>query len=90
MLNDRERRILARIERQLVESDPDLVRLFDHHVAVARGNVMATFLLVAGLSLLVLGCVVAAVPVAVVGMAISVFALFTAFARTGSRPLWSA
>ncbi len=90
MLNDRERRILARIERQLVESDPDLARLFDRHVAAGRVSSMPTFLLVIGLALLVLGSVVAAVPIAVAGMTLSIFALFTAYVRSGSRPLWPA
>jgi hypothetical protein len=80
VLSDRERRVLARIERQLIESDPDLARLFAGGAPRSGGDT-STFLLVAGLALLVLGSIVAAVPVAVAGMALAVFALFTAHAR---------
>jgi hypothetical protein len=82
VLSDRERRTLARIERQLIESDPDLARLFTRaHRRGSSTSTMPTFLLVAGLALLVLGSIVAAVPVAVAGMTIAIFALFTAHAR---------
>lgn len=80
MLSERERRVLARIERQLIESDPDLARLFAGADADS-GGAAPTFLLVAGLALLVLGSLVAAVPVAVTGLALAVFALFTAHVR---------
>ena len=80
MLSDRERRALARIERHLVESDPDLVRLF-HRAARGPDGTTPRFLLVTGLALLVLGSIVAAVPVALAGMMLAVFALFTAYAR---------
>lgn len=80
MLSDRERRILARIERHLVESDPELARLFAGAHRPADGPT-PTFLLVAGITLLVLGSIAAAVPVAVAGMALALVALFTAHAR---------
>jgi len=82
VLSDREWRTLARIERELTATDPDLVRLF--HGAAVRDldSPMPTFLLVAGLVLIVFGSLIAAVPVAVVGMVMSVFALFTARGRT--------
>lgn len=78
MLSDRERWNLARIERHLAESDPEFVRLFRH---AARGpdGTMPRFLLVAGLALMVLGSIAAAVPVSVSGMMLAVFALFTAY-----------
>lgn len=82
MLSDRERQTLARIERHLVESDPELAGLFARAALRGSGNATSTFLLVAGLALLVLGSAVAAVPVAVAGMGLAVFALLT----THSRP----
>lgn len=80
MLNERERRMLARIERQLAETDPDFVRLF---AAAGRGSdsTVPTFLLVTGLALLVLGSLVVAVPVALTGITLSLFALFIAHTR---------
>ena len=84
MLNDRERRILERIERQLVESDPEFARLFatfHHHPGESR---MPAFLLVAGLALMVLGSVMVAVPVALFGITLSLYALFTAYTRTAA------
>jgi hypothetical protein len=82
VLSDRERRTLARIERELTASDPDLVRLFAR--AARRGSDSSTpiVLLVTGLAVLVFGSVIAVVPVAVLGMVLSVFALFTARGRT--------
>ena len=82
MLNDRERRILERIERQLIESDPEFARLFatfQHHPGESR---MPAFLLVAGLALMVLGSVMVAVPLALFGIALSLYSLFTAYTRT--------
>ncbi|MDT7613237.1 MAG: hypothetical protein QOF00_684 [Pseudonocardiales bacterium] len=81
MLSDRERRILARIERHLMESDPDLARLFAAKAARSGSSPVPTFMLVAGLALLVLGSVIAAVPIALAGMAMSLFALFAAHTR---------
>lgn len=82
MLNDRERRILERIERQLVESEPELARLFatfQHQPGESR---MPAFLLVAGLTLMVLGSMTVAVPVALLGITVSLYALFAAYTRT--------
>lgn len=82
MISERERRILARIEHQLVESDPDLVRLFAGEWRPRRqGSIMPTVLLVTGLAMLVLGSLLAVVTVALTGMALSVFALFVAHTR---------
>ena len=82
MLSDRERRTLARIERELIASDPDLVRLFAGGAARDADGVAPIFLLVMGLALLVFGSLIAIVPIAVVGMIVSVVALFTARGRT--------
>lgn len=85
MLNDRERRILDRIELQLVESDPEFARLFAalHH---PRGESRTpTFLLVVGLMLMVLGSMMVAVPVALGGIALSLYALLAAYTRSSSR-----
>ncbi len=84
MLNDRERRILERIERHLIESDPEFARLFSslHH----RGGQsrMPAFLMVTGLALMVLGSMAVAVPVALAGITVSLFALFTAYTRSST------
>lgn len=82
MLSDRERRILARIERHLVESDPDLARMFAGELRLrSSGSGTPTLMLVAGLMMLVFGSLLAIIPVAVTGMALAVFALFVAHAR---------
>lgn len=80
MLNDRERRVLARIERQLRDTDPHLAQLFDGS-APSDPGVTPRFLLVTGLALLLLGTVLVAVPVAVAGMVLSGFSLLVAHTR---------
>lgn len=80
MLSDRERRTLARIERHLVESDPDLARLFATAATRRPGGSTPRFLLFAGLALIVLGSIVATVPVVITGMMLALIALFTAYA----------
>ena len=82
MLSDRERRTLARIERELTASDPDLVQLFARAAARRSDSDAPIFLLVTGLVLLVFGSLIAVVPVAVIGMIVSVVALFSARGRT--------
>ena len=82
MLSDRERHTLARIEQQLVSSDPDFARLFDT-AARRRSGATPRALLVMGLALMVLGTAVTAVPVAVFGMLISAVAIVAAFQRNG-------
>lgn len=82
MINERERRVLARIEQHLVTSDPEFARLF-HTAARRQSGTTPRTLLAMGLALLVLGAAVAAVPVAVFGMIVSVVALFAAYQRTG-------
>lgn len=89
MLSERDHRVLARIERQLIESDPDFARLFaDHALRSSPAGSTPTFLLIAGLALLVIGSIVAVVAVAVAGMVLSMVALFAAHARPGgfTRP----
>jgi hypothetical protein len=88
VLNDRERRALARIERYLVESDPDFARIFTDG-GRSRGAVSPTALLAVGLAMLVLGCVVTIVPLAVLGMVCSLGALGVAAMRQGgfNRPM---
>lgn len=81
MLNERERRSLARIERQLTESDPDLARLFTGALHPGSAESTPTFMLVAGLALVVLGSLVVVAPVAVAGVVLSVFGLVTAHLR---------
>lgn len=82
MLNERERRVLARIEQHLVTSDPDFARLFQT-AARRQAGTTPRMLLAVGLALLVLGAAVTAVPVAVLGMLISMVALVAAFQRNG-------
>jgi hypothetical protein len=82
VLSERERRTLARIERHLVESDPDLARLFARAALRRSEGTASTFLLIAGLAMLVFGSLVAVIPIAVAGMALSMFAVFTAYTRT--------
>ncbi len=82
MLNERERRSLARIEQQLVTSDPDFARLFQTAAHRQPGTTPRT-LLVVGLALLVLGAATTAVPIAVFGMLIATVAIFAAYRHTG-------
>jgi hypothetical protein len=83
VLNDRERRTLERIERHLVETDPDFARLFAALTHRRSASPVPTLLLVVGLALMVLGSMMVAVPVALAGITISLFALFTAYAQPG-------
>lgn len=80
MLSERERQVLAHIEHTLSASDPDLARLLAGSGS-GRGVVAPMLLLVAGLALMVLGSAIATVPVAVIGMALSLAALLLAHAR---------
>jgi Protein of unknown function (DUF3040). len=81
VLSERERHVLSRIERHLVESDPDLVRLFARAMNHGSDSSAPTFLLVIGLALLVLGSLTTAVPIALIGIGLSLFSLITAHAR---------
>ena len=85
MLSDRERRTLARIERHLLESDPDFARKFARATPTAQSPI-PMFLLVAGLTLMVLGSVVAAVPVALAGITLSLLGLVAARHRSSMIP----
>lgn len=79
MLNERERRVLARIERHLAETDPDLVRLFTGGPLKRGAASSPRVLLVIGLVLLVLGSAAAVIPVAMFGVSLAVVALFLAY-----------
>jgi Protein of unknown function (DUF3040) len=84
VLSDRERRILERIELHLVESDPEFARLFaTFHHRHGESRVPA-FLLVVGLALMVLGSMTVAVPLALAGITLSIFALFSAYTRSSA------
>jgi hypothetical protein len=85
MLSDRERRTLATIERQLVESDPELARLFAHGVPRRSGSALPTFLLVTGVLLMVLGSMLVTVSVAITGIAFALGALAMAHFRAEGR-----
>lgn len=74
MLSERERRVLASIEAQLIETDPDLVRLFREGPQRSAGPGLARTLLTIGLAMLVFGTLVAA-HVALLGIALSLVAL---------------
>jgi len=81
MLSDRDRRVLARIEAHLTETDPDLVRLFHEGPRRSWGRGLPHTLLVFGLVMIVLGSVLAAVPVALFGMMLTLVALWVASVR---------
>jgi Protein of unknown function (DUF3040) len=82
VLNDRERRILERIERHLIESDPDFARLFTTTLHRGPEGRVPTILLVVGLLLMVMGSMMVAVPLALIGVAVALYALFTAYTRS--------
>jgi hypothetical protein len=88
MLSERERRTLASIERHLVESDPELARLFARAVPRRPGFSMPTFLLVTGLVLMVLGSMIVTASVAITGIAFALVALAMAYFRPAGRG-WS-
>lgn len=83
MLNERERRILARIERQLVLTDPEFVRRFETAARGYTGN-LPRLLLAVGLALMVFGSASISVPIAAFGMLVAAVALVVAYGRTGS------
>ncbi len=86
MLSERERRTLARIERHLSESDPTLARVLATGSPPRSAWANPTMLLAVGLVLLVFGGIIAAVPVAVLGVALAVLAMFTAHRRPTLGP----
>jgi hypothetical protein len=81
VLSERERRALARIERHLADSDPVLAHILSSGTLPRPQWANPTMLLISGLMLLVFGSVIAAVPVAVLGIALAVLAMFTAHRR---------
>ncbi len=98
MLSDRERGMLARIEQNLIATDPRLVRLFHTHTLGPRrsrppapGTMQAAgpgpcLLLAAGLALLVVGGASATVPLAGAGIVLALLALVLATARFNPFP----
>lgn len=86
MLSERERRTLDRIERHLADTDPALADVLSTGALPRNRFANPTALLVAGLVLLVLGSVIAAVPVALLGIALAVLAMFTAHRRPTLGP----
>lgn len=82
MLSERERRTLDSIERQLVESDPELARLFARGLRRRTRFSMPTFLLITGVVLMVLGSMLVTASVAVTGIAFAITALALAYYRT--------
>ena len=86
MLSERERRVLARIERQLADTDPGLAQILSSGMLPRPRWANPTALLIIGLVLLVFGSVIAAVPVAVLGIGMAVMALFTAHRHPRPRP----
>jgi hypothetical protein len=89
MLSERERRTLAGIEQHLVESDPELARLFTSGRPRRTGTAMPTFLLVAGVSLMLLGSMLVTASIAIVGVVFAVVALGLAYFRATGR-VWPA
>lgn len=87
MLSDRERRVLARMERHLWDTDPAFCGLFQRPGSGVRRSMHAAgalpcLLLAAGLALMVLGGITAAVPVAVSGILLAVLSLGLAHSTT--------
>lgn len=82
VLSDRERRILAQIERRLIESDPDLATQLS---GTGGRGADRPVLLGSGLALVVLGSLLGALPVAFAGMALAMFALLGGVARQRPR-----
>jgi hypothetical protein len=86
VLSERERRTLARIERHLADTDPTLAHVLSTGTLPRSRWANPTVLLITGLVLLVFGSVIAAVPVAVLGIAMAVLAMFTAHRRPRLGP----
>lgn len=89
MLSERERRVLARIEAHLADTDPDLVRLFRDGPRRIGTSGLPRTLLIFGLAMIVLGSLVTAVPVALFGVMLTLAALYIASVqpRGFRRPL---
>ncbi len=85
MLNERERRTLARIERQLVDSDPELARLFRRGGRSTDSGTQSRLLLIAGLAMLVLGGASGMPEIMLAGIMVAVVALVLAHATLGMR-----
>ena len=68
VLSERELRTLARIERHIADTDPALAQVLSTGTLPRPRWANPTALLVTGLVLLVFGSVIAAVPVAVLGI----------------------
>ncbi len=79
MLSDRERNVLARIEQELMATDPAFVRQF----ASPRRRLVGgpALLLALGLAVMVFGSAIISVEVAVLGIGIAVVALVAAYHR---------
>jgi hypothetical protein len=86
VLSERERRTLARIERHIADTDPALAQVLSTGRLPRSWWANPTALLVTGLVLLVFGSVIAAVPVAVLGIGMAVLAMFTAHRRPAPGP----
>jgi hypothetical protein len=81
MLSERDRRVLARIEEDLAQSDPELVRMFHEGVPRARGQGLPATLVALGLLLAVGGALIAVLPLALLGVVMIVAALYVATVR---------
>lgn len=81
MLSDRERQTLVAIERQLVESDPELARIFAGGAPRRGRRGLPRVLLICGVLLMVIGSMIVTVSVAITGIALSILALCLAHAR---------
>lgn len=69
MLSERDRRVLAQIERYLAESDPALVRLFRNAPRADRGNhTTSRYVLITGLVLFSIGAIAVALPLTLFGI----------------------
>lgn len=77
MLNERERRLLAAMERHLGRTDPELVRVFAAPPP-RRPADPSVVLVVVGLAVLLLGAVAATLPIVLVGSALAGAGLWNA------------
>jgi hypothetical protein len=81
MLSERDRRVLARMEEDLSQSDPQLVRMFHEGPPRTPGHGLPCTLIALGLVIAVAGSMIAVVSLALLGVGLIATALYVAMLR---------
>ena len=85
MLNARDRRVLAQIERCLADTDPELARLFRTAPRIDHGSrTTSRYVLITGLILLSIGAIASALPLMLFGIVLAILSPILAAAGSVS------